>query len=773
MQITRRLPTPRVGVVRSGFGIRACTGSLARLWIVAACRLRKGVCAIPLATGSIAALSFAGLGAGAASTGLGILVTSAYAATATEAYHAPLDGELRITGTFGEPRDGHLHTGLDLSTGGETGWPVRALAAGWVVRLRAGATGYGRALYLETDAGEIIVYGHLSSFAPGPEAYLREAQRRRAEFEIDVYPPRDGFAVSAGDTIAYSGASGAGPPHLHMEIRRGDRPLNPLLVGIAAADHLTPEWRAVRLRALSPSSYAGGAEEWLWTAARDARGGLSSEVGVGLAIADAPVIEVCGWIGVEAAVHDGCGLTGARLAPLEITMTLDGQVLFARRFGELSFGRGWEVNRIYGRPAAGERTWVQRFYQWPLETGPDEGSMAGHGWLDTRRWGTGLHELRLAVIDAAGHRSEWMAMLDVVDAPAAGLGAELLDTGGDSALGPQWRVTGVEIAEGLVTCDLIGPRSVEGPWRALLVTRERERVPLRARGRGADGAWRFAVLGCGVRGQVAGLEIEGAGGWSAAAPFCGLAFPGTAVAGHADTLWLRPGPDPAPAHAGAAVRLELHGRSRPETIGCTWCRPGESDWPDVLRSVEEHHRPGELRLLTPVVDLDPAWWPLEEDGVLGFTHGSLLDGEPELAPGWGLYRQDEDGGWEYVDARNGPGWLGGSLGSLGRFALLEDRLAPGIEQPTPAEGERLARPPAFLRVRLDETGSGFEPERADIFLGGQMLLAEYDIDEKWLRAEVAQNLPDGSHSWEVRVVDRAGRMARQIYQFDLRREGDR
>ena len=723
---------------------------------MAACWLRKSLCAIPLVTGPIAA-------------------------PATEGYHAPLSGELRITGTFGEPRDGHLHTGLDLSTGGETGWPVRALAAGWVARLRAGATGYGRALYLETHTGEIIVYGHLSSFAPGPEAYLREAQRRRGEFEIDIYPPRDRFAVSAGDTIAFSGASGAGPPHLHMEIRRGDRPLNPLLRGLAAADHLAPEWRAVRLRALSPSSWAGGGEQWLWTAAHDARGSWSSEVGAGLAVSEAPVIEVCGWIGVEAAVHDGCGLTGARLAPLEITMTLDGQVLFARRFGELSFGRGWEVDRIYGRPASGERTWVQRLYQWPLEAGPDEGSMAGHGWIDTRRWGTGFRELRLAVIDAAGHRAEWVAMLDVVDAPAAGPGAELPDPGSDGAPAPHWRVTGVDIAEGLVTCDLIGPRPVEGPCRALLVTREGERVPLRDRGRGTDGAWRFAVLGCGVRGQVAGIEIEGAGGWSAAAPFGGLAFPGTAVAGHVDTLWLRPGPGPAPVHSGApapvhggaAVRLELHGRSRPGIIGCTWCRPGESDWPDVLRSVEEHHRPGELRLLTPVVDLDPAWWPLEEHGVLGFTHGSLLDADSGPAPGWGLYRQDEDGGWEYVDARMGPGWLGGSLGSLGRFALLEDRLAPGIEQPAPADGERLARPPAFLRVRLDETGSGFEPERADIFLGGRMLLAEYDIDEKWLRAEVAENLPDGSHSWEVRVVDRAGRMARQIYQFDLRREDGR
>ncbi|MBM3318883.1 MAG: hypothetical protein FJY75_13630, partial [Candidatus Eisenbacteria bacterium] len=62
-------------------------------------------------------------------------------------WDSPLPGTLRITGTFGESRGGHLHSGIDLSTGGVTGVPVRALAAGSVVRLRAGAFGYGRALY--------------------------------------------------------------------------------------------------------------------------------------------------------------------------------------------------------------------------------------------------------------------------------------------------------------------------------------------------------------------------------------------------------------------------------------------------------------------------------------------------------------------------------------------------------------------------------------------------------------------------------------------------
>lgn len=42
------------------------------------------------------------------------------------AWIPPLAPPLRLTGTFGEYRRGHLHTGIDLSTYGETGWPVSA-----------------------------------------------------------------------------------------------------------------------------------------------------------------------------------------------------------------------------------------------------------------------------------------------------------------------------------------------------------------------------------------------------------------------------------------------------------------------------------------------------------------------------------------------------------------------------------------------------------------------------------------------------------------------
>src|SRR5262245_38319134 len=69
-----------------------------------------------------------------------------------------------IVSAFGEYRYDHLHAGLDLSTGGAVGLPVRALGDGEVVRLKVEWRGYGRALYLRLRDGRRIVYGHLERY---------------------------------------------------------------------------------------------------------------------------------------------------------------------------------------------------------------------------------------------------------------------------------------------------------------------------------------------------------------------------------------------------------------------------------------------------------------------------------------------------------------------------------------------------------------------------------------------------------------------------------
>jgi len=106
----------------------------------------------------------------------------------------PVQGA-RLTSTFG-PRWGTLHAGIDLAA--PIGTPEYAAMDGVV--LEAGpASGYGNAVYIQHENGDVTVYGHM-------EKILVTA----------------GQVVKAGDTIALLGNRGQSTgPHLHFEVHVG------------------------------------------------------------------------------------------------------------------------------------------------------------------------------------------------------------------------------------------------------------------------------------------------------------------------------------------------------------------------------------------------------------------------------------------------------------------------------------------------------------------------------------------------------------------------
>ncbi|MBD3236400.1 MAG: peptidoglycan DD-metalloendopeptidase family protein [Candidatus Eisenbacteria bacterium] len=300
----------------------------------------------------------------------------------------PLPPPLRLTGTFGEFRSGHLHAGVDFSTGGRTGMPVLAVHDGSVVRMRAGAGGYGRALYLRTEAGPLAVYGHLERFAAPLEAELRRRQAAQGEYEIDCHLEAGRFRFERGETLAVSGATGAGPPHLHFELRDGDVPVNPLICGLAAPDLGAPEIGPVRLHPLTPHAYVTP-PNGTWTVSR----GQSPRI--------------WGPVGLEAFLIDRSGLTGARLAPLAARLFLNETLIYERRFTAIDFARDFEVDRIYGRLARERGPFAVRLYRWPHGAGPDQTERcAEDGVLRSERLSPGRHRLCLEVVEAGGYVSE-------------------------------------------------------------------------------------------------------------------------------------------------------------------------------------------------------------------------------------------------------------------------------------------------------------------------------------------------------------------------------
>src|SRR5262249_31609266 len=62
------------------------------------------------------------------------------------------------------------------------------------------------------------------------------------------------FRFAQGARVAWSGQSGAGPPHLHVEVRHGDMAINPLIAGLAVADTVPPRLERLVLAPLDENS---------------------------------------------------------------------------------------------------------------------------------------------------------------------------------------------------------------------------------------------------------------------------------------------------------------------------------------------------------------------------------------------------------------------------------------------------------------------------------------------------------------------------------------
>jgi len=148
-----------------------------------------------------------------------------------------------MSASFGELRPDHYHSGVDFKTQGVTGKEVDAADDGFVYLILVSATGYGNAIYIRHPSGYSTVYGHLDSYAPEIEEYVKIQQYRNRSFAVSIYPPSDRLPVVKGQLIGYSGnTGGSSGPHLHFEVRRsdGEKPVNPLLFNFEIEDNLKP-----------------------------------------------------------------------------------------------------------------------------------------------------------------------------------------------------------------------------------------------------------------------------------------------------------------------------------------------------------------------------------------------------------------------------------------------------------------------------------------------------------------------------------------------------
>jgi murein DD-endopeptidase MepM/ murein hydrolase activator NlpD len=131
----------------------------------------------------------------------------------------PLDAA-RISSGFGMRRHpilgySRMHQGVDFAA--PTGTPVYAAGEGRIA-FAGRRGGYGTTIIVNHTGGMSTLYAHLSSIQRGL---------------------RPGSAVRQGQVIGRVGSTGMSTgPHLHFEVRRNDRPLNPAVAQVMPPSRL-------------------------------------------------------------------------------------------------------------------------------------------------------------------------------------------------------------------------------------------------------------------------------------------------------------------------------------------------------------------------------------------------------------------------------------------------------------------------------------------------------------------------------------------------------
>ncbi|HTR97432.1 MAG TPA: M23 family metallopeptidase [Candidatus Acidoferrales bacterium] len=611
---------------------------------------------------------------------------------------------LRVTGGYGELRANHVHAGLDFSTDGHVGEPVRAPLPGFVERVRASGVGYGRSLYLRARDGRLLVFGHLDAFAPRVAAYVDSVQRASGQYEQDLSPSPGRFRFGAGETIAWTGRSGSVDPHLHFEIRHDDFALDPLRAGIVVPADGPPRIEALTLEPLDPDSRVEGSA-----------GPVTRLLG-----ARAETLSVRGR--VRLVVRARAGFAGVAGNPAwSIAAEWEGRRIESRLDSLSWAGEMSELDEVFDRGRIADSRGSILWH--PAGFTPRFLMAGGGAWDGTIALepGAPARPLRLIARDAGGLSSERTVWLR--GARTDERADRTLPPGAHAGLAPSW--TFASLPEGAVRIEL---RGVPAAVREVRIgSPAGPLAPATCDGR----AW-SVVLAASPLPSGAGFEADGVGArngpWSARCDAL---------------LW----------PAGADRRL------RPAEGVWLAVPPEAVDEGGVLATlIDAPPQAADLVAIGPAIDVQPHRYPLRRPAPIAFAVPKGAD--PRRLD---VYRLGDDGTWSPLRARaDSSGALAAETTDLGVFALMRDDVPPRVERALAPRHVPIAPYPRWaLTARVIEAGSGVDPGASAFEVDGRREPTEWDGVRRVLRWRPLVPPARGVHAWRVVVVDRAGNATRR------------
>ncbi len=312
---------------------------------------------------------------------------------------SPLDIPLVLSGNFGELRSNHFHSGLDFKTQGATGHDVYAVESGHVSRINIRPGGYGKALYIDHPGGYTTVYGHLSTFNPRIEKYIKDIQYSRKSHTINLYLKPGDLAVGKGEVVALSGNTGSSSgPHLHFEIRRtaGQIPLNGLFFGFPIRDNIPPKITRLAVYPVGDISHVQNSKA--------PQIFIPDKGENGYTISDRGPIQAYGNIGFGIEVFDYLNDAKNRCGVYSIELLLDGNRCFYSEMNEFSFVESRFINaHIDYAQKYRSGSSIQRLYKLPYNELSIYKQMENNGLVEILD--TVARELKIIVTDSYGNTS--------------------------------------------------------------------------------------------------------------------------------------------------------------------------------------------------------------------------------------------------------------------------------------------------------------------------------------------------------------------------------
>lgn len=240
-----------------------------------------------------------------------------------------------ITSSFGEFRVGHYHAGIDIRA--NSGTPIVAPANGWIRRVTVTPWGYGKVLYFSFEDTFTAVYAHLSSFAEPMLSRVINTQYSRKSFCTDIWFSKFELFFHAGETLGYTGGTGAGSPHLHFEVRKNDSMIiNPVFIGITTPDNLPPKISAVSINPLDCITWI---EEGL----------LPFQISNGSKFWDTDkAVRFWGKIGLAVSTYDlAVESSQNRLGPFKLSLMLNDSMIFSCEYDSFLMSQTRTIGFMY------------------------------------------------------------------------------------------------------------------------------------------------------------------------------------------------------------------------------------------------------------------------------------------------------------------------------------------------------------------------------------------------------------------------------------------